>query len=69
MLADRSIRWVPTSVAARELGISRQAVRGLMKRGRLAGEYVGNQWLVSVGTIEAYGETKGKRGQTDDGDR
>lgn len=53
MLLESKSRWVPISAAARELGISRQAVRQQIDTGSLAGEYVSGTWLVSVASIEA----------------
>lgn len=53
MLTSSTIRWVSVTAAARELGVSPQRVRQLIKSGGLAGEMSGGVWLVSVASITA----------------
>ena len=53
MLTSTAIRWVSTSAASRELGITPQRVRQLIKSGGLAAEMSGGIWLVSVSSIDS----------------
>jgi len=47
------VRWIPVSVAARMLGVSRQRAYVLVWRGQLASVNVGGRLLVGVQSIEA----------------
>ncbi len=53
MLTSPGIRWITVTVAARELGVSPQRVRQLIKSGGLAAEMSGSIWLVSLNSIES----------------
>lgn len=66
------IRWVPTAVARRMLGVSRQRVYQLVQCGRLAGARIDGVLLVSSASLEdrlkwledqaeMYGPEKGPR--------
>jgi excisionase family DNA binding protein len=69
MLQTGQVRWVPVLVAARELKVSRQRVRQLIRNGGLAAEFVGSQWLVSVGSVESRIAKLRKDGDLDAGCR
>ena len=45
--------WVTIRVAAKRLGISRQAVEKQLARGTLAGRQLEGTWFVSAASIEA----------------
>lgn len=50
---SEGISWVPVSVAAAELGVSKQRVHQLISGGRLVGRQYNRTWLVNSRSIEA----------------
>ncbi len=51
-MATRS--YLSTEEAAEILGYSRQHVRVLVRKGRLQGDRVGKNWLVSYSSVQEY---------------
>lgn len=48
--------------AADELGITRAAVHDALSEGRLAGQKIGNAWVVSRADVKAYAKRTGRKG-------
>lgn len=46
------VKWVPVAVALKMLGVSKQRVHALLKKGKLAGIRVEGTPLVSVSSIQ-----------------
>jgi chromosome segregation ATPase len=62
-IAQEASGWVSTAVAARALRVTPRTIRTYIDQGRLEargqGEGVRKSWLVSVGSLEAFRETRG----------
>lgn len=43
--------WVPVSVAASEIGVSRQRVYQLIEQGKLMARKIGNTWMISQASV------------------
>jgi DNA-binding transcriptional MerR regulator len=65
--------WVTTQVAARSLGISPRTVRWHIEHGNLEakpeGEGVRRSWLVSIDSVQAFRDSRRRRGQLPGGSR
>jgi predicted site-specific integrase-resolvase len=53
--------WIRASQAADRLGLSPQAVRNLLRAGKLAGQQRDGRWMVEESSVRAYLETHGRR--------
>jgi len=51
---------LPVKTAAKQLKVSEQHVRGLLREGKLTGKMIGTQWLISNVAIKAYLSPKKK---------
>lgn len=57
---DGEIRWVPVSIAARELGVSAQRVYQLCATGELVSVVYGRTRLVSLRTVRWRAQERGR---------
>lgn len=57
-------RYISTITASKILGISRQSVAGLLRRGKLRGERFEHQWIVERASVMEYLEERRSKLET-----